>query len=123
MVKFVDLMYQNTGVTIDSETPMTDYMPPINATLVKIMIEVGGIAATSLIEYGYVRLKCSAFGNVEMVAPFHGIGLETVPRKDKPRQETECSLQIKSGVPIKGSYYYNVAPVTPELMVYGVFEA
>lgn len=116
------LMYQNTGTTIDAETAMTDFSPPINGRLKKVIINPGGIAATSLIESGYVKLTCATFGGVDMYAPFKGIGLETVPRDDKPICVTECDLAIKAGQPIKGYYYYNVTPVTPELFVFGEIE-
>lgn len=123
MGKFVELMYQSVGTTIDAETAMTAYTPQVNGRLKAVIINPGGIAATSLIESGYVRLRCTTFGGVDMVAPFSGIGLETVPRAEKKMFRTECDLQVRSGVPITGLYYYNVTPVTPELFVYGEFEA
>lgn len=123
MAKFVELAWQSTGVTIDAETSLGNYTPQVNGRLKKIIINPGGIAATSLIESGYVRLRCKTFGGVDVVAPFKGIGLETVPRDDKPLCVTECDVEVKAGVPISGLYYYNVTPVTPELFVFLEIEA
>lgn len=123
MAKFVELVGQTVGVIIDAETAIANYTPQVNGRLKKIIINPGGIAATSLIESGYVRLRCTTFGGVDMVAPFKGIGLETVPRNDKSLCTTECDLAIKSGVPISILYYYNVLPATPELFIFAEIEA
>lgn len=118
MALFTDLAWRSTGVVIDAETALGNYTPQVDGRLKKVIIDPGGIAATSLIESGHVRLRCKTFGGVDMVAPFSGIGLETVPRVKKNLCITECDLAVKAGVPIAGLYYYNVLPVTPELVVY-----
>ncbi len=125
MAKFVELMFTSLGVIIDAESALTPatYTPAVNGRLTKVLINPGAIAATTLIESGYVRLRCTTFGGVDMVAPFAGAGLETVPRAEKKLWVTECDLAVKAGVPITGLYYYNVAPTTPELFVFGEFEA
>jgi len=122
LARFVDLIGRTVGVTIDAETAMADYTPSLNARLRKVIVLPGGIAATSLIENGYIKLSCKTFGGVDMYAPFKGIGLETVPRDDKPMCVTECDLQVQAGVPVHVYYYHNVLPVTPEITVFGEFE-
>ena len=113
-----ELMFRTVGVAIDAETAMADYTHDENARLVKIRVDPGGIAATSLIESGHIRVTSQ---NQTTVCPFHGIGLETVPRHTKKFCDINCELPVKGGIPIKGWYYHNVLPVTPEITVYGKF--
>lgn len=115
-------MYRSVGTTIDAETIMTNFVPSLSANLVGVEVIAGGIAATSLIENGYIKMTHGAWGAREMFAPFQGIGLETVPRTNKQLNQSTCNLPVKEGVPIKGYYYYNVTPVTPEITVFGIFE-
>lgn len=122
MAKFVELIGQTVGIIFDAETAIASYTPQVNGRLVALIINPGDIAATTLIESGYVRLRCVTFGGVDMVAPFDGGGLQTATAPTK-LQKTECDLAIKSGVPISILYYYNVLPTTPELFIYAVIEA
>lgn len=122
MAKFVEFMGRSTGVVIDADTLIGTYTPSISGRLKKIIVVPGGIAATSLIENGHVKLTCKSFGGVEMFAPFQGVGLETVPRYQKVPCVTECDLAVQGGIPISLYYYYNVLPVTPELVIFGEFE-
>ena len=116
---WVEEMFRETGVVIDTETSMTNYQTERGGRLVQVIIDPGGIAATSLIESGHVRIE--TVNNPDVVAPFHGIGLETVPRQRKAFCVTDCDIPVKASGLIKGKYYYNVLPVTPELVVYGKF--
>jgi len=122
MARWIELLYQSTGVTADAETKMADFTPTKNATLVGIEIFAGGVAATSLVEGGYVKLTCPTFGGIDMYAPFWGNGLRTAPAPKVTPNVTPCNLRVIAGTPVKGYYYYTVAPTTPELMIYGVFE-
>lgn len=121
-MRWKELMFRTVGTTIDAETAMTDYTPSIDGTLVAVEIIVGGIAATSLIENGYMKLVHSRWAGRDLYCPFQGVGLETVPRANKQPCVTPCNLPVKSGVPVKGFYYHNVTPVTPEITVFGIFE-
>lgn len=123
MANFTELIGQTVGIIIDAETAIVSYTPQVNGRLKSVSVLAGGIAATSLIESGYVRLRCSTFGGVDMVAYFEGVGLETVPRAQKVVSTTKCDLAIKSGVPINILYYYNVLPTTPELFIFAEIEA
>jgi len=123
MSRWVDLMFRETGTTIDAETAITtDYTPSQDCKLVGTFVIVGGIAATSLMENGYIKMASKPWEGVEHVTPFQGLGLETVPRHDKKPLVVPCDLQIKAAIPVKGKYYWNVAPTTPELTVFGIFE-
>lgn len=119
MGKFVELIGRTTGAVIDADTAMANWTPSISGRLMKVIIVVGGIAATTLIENGYIKLACPTFGGVDMYAPFEGIGLETVPRAVKHAWITECDLKVEAGKPVKVFYYHNVAPTTPEITVFG----
>lgn len=121
-MRWKELMYRTTGVTIDAETAMSDFTPSLNATLIGVEIIAGGIAATSLIENGYIKLVHAPWAGRDLYCPFQGIGLETVPRAAKKPWVTSCNLPVKAGTPMKGFYYHNVTPVTPEITVFGIFE-
>ena len=124
MAKFVDLIGRTVGVVFDAETAMADWTPPVAGRLVKIIVVVGGIAATTLIENGYIKLSSSTFGGVDQYAPFNGGGLFTAvwTRSGANIQVTECDLAIEAK-PIRVYYYHNVLPVTPEITVFGEIEA
>lgn len=122
MARWKELMFTSTGVTIDAETAMADFTPALPATLKEVEIICGAIAATTLIECGYMKLVHSKWAGRDLYVPFQSIGLHTVPVGKKPINKTECNLPVKAGIPIKGFYYNNVAPTTPEFMVYGTFE-
>jgi len=124
VAKFVELIGRSTGVTIDAEVAMADWTPSVPGRLKKVMVLTGGIAATTLIENGYIKLQSSTFGGVDMYAPFDGGGLFTAPRQkgNWACQVTECDLKIEAK-PIKLYYYHNVAPTTPEITVFAEIEA
>ena len=121
-MRWKELMFRSTGVVIDAETAMTDFTPSQNATLIAVEVHVGAIAATTLIESGYFKLVHKAWGGRELYCPFQGIGLETVPKAQKQPILTPCNLPVIAAIPVKGYYYNNVAPTTPEFTVYGIFE-
>lgn len=122
-MRWVELMFRTTGTTIDAETAIADdFVPSQDATLVGTFVVVGGIAATSLVENGYIKMTHKVWEGREHMTPFEGVGLETVPRSPKNVLIVPCSLPVKAAIPVKGHYYYNVTPVTPELTVFGIFE-
>lgn len=123
MGRWVELMFRETGTTIDADTAIaTDYTPTQDARLVGTFVIVGGVAATSLIENGYIKMTSKGWEGREHVTPFQGVGLETVPRADKKPLIVPCDLPLKAAIPVKGYYYHNVLPVTPELTVFGILE-
>lgn len=122
MGKFVELVGRTVGVTIDADTAMADWVPSISGRLKKVGVLPGGIAATTLLENGYIKLACAVFGGVDMYAPFDGGGLATAPRGARGMQWTECDLKVEAGKPVKVFYYHNVAPTTPEITVFAEIE-
>lgn len=123
MARYVELIGRTVGVIIDAETAMADWTPSVSGRIMKIKVLPGGIAATTLIENGHIKLSCKSFGGVDMIAPFDGGGLMTAPRVPKPTQDTNCDLAIVAGVPVHVYYYNNVIPTTPETTVYAEIEA
>lgn len=124
MAKYVELIGRTVGVIIDADTAMADWTPSISGRLKKVTVVPGGIAATTLIENGYIKLSCATFGGVDQYNPFDGGGLKTVPvGKGYWKCETECDLKVESGKPVKVFYYHNVLPTTPEITVFGEVEA
>lgn len=121
MAKWVELVGRTVGVIIDADTAMADWTPSHKGRLKAITVLAGGIAATTLIENGYIRLSSSGFGGVDMVAPFDGHGLFTAPRTGNAFTRTECDLAITQ-TPIRVFYYHNVLPTTPEITVFAEIE-
>lgn len=123
MAKFVELVGRTTGTTIDADTAMSDWTPSVAGRLKRVGVLCGGIAATTLIENGYIKLQSSTFGGVDMYCPFDGSGIFTAgSRFGSKVQWTECDLKIEAK-PIKVYYYHNVAPTTPEITVFAEIEA
>ena len=122
MGKYVEIVGRTVGVIIDADTPMADWTPSVAGRLKKIGVLPGGIAATTLIENGYIKLASSTFGGVDMYAYFDGGGLATAPRGQRDIQWTECDLKIETK-PIRVFYYHNVVPTTPEITVFAEIEA
>lgn len=125
MGKYVELIGRTVGTTIDADTAMADWTPSIDGRLKRVGVLPGGIAATTLIENGYIKLACPTFGGVDMYAPFNGGGVFTAPHMPSsyPVQWTECDLKVEAGKPVKVFYYHNVTPTTPEITVFGEIEA
>ena len=123
MAKFVELIGRTVGVVIDADTAMADWVPSVSGRLKKVIVITGGIAATTLIENGYIKLTCAVFGGVDMYAPFDGGGLFTAPRQKTGLDVTECDLAVSAGKPVHVFYYHNVIPTTPEITVFGEIEA
>lgn len=127
MPKFRDFVGRVTGVIIDADTAIDSgngtWTPQIPGRLRKIIVVVGGIAATTLIENGYIKLTSSDFGGVDLYCPFNGGGLFTAVwgRSGNNIQETECDLKITKTA-IKVSYYHNVVPTTPEITIFADIE-
>lgn len=119
--KFTDLVGRTVGVVIDAETAMEDWTPPIAGRIKKIILIIGGIAATSLIENGYIKLASSTFGGVDEYIPFDGAGIFTAPGRKSIRIEHECDLAVTTK-PVRVFYYHNVLPVTPEITVFATIQ-
>ena len=122
MGKYVELVGRTVGVVIDADTAMDNWTPTLAGRIKRIGVLPGGIAATTLIENGYIKLASSTFGGADMYVPFDGGGLFTAPRGQRDIQWTNCDLKCEK-TPIKVSYYHNVVPTTPEITVFAEIEA
>lgn len=124
MGRVVEFVGRTLGVAIDGDTEiLPSWTPTIEGRLKKIIVVPGGIAATTLIENGYIKLTSPTFNGVDMYAPFDGGGLRTAPvAKGYWKCETECDLEVKR-TPVKLFYYHNVLPVTPEISIFAEIEA
>lgn len=124
MAKWKELLGTSTGVIIDADTAFAvpTFTPAVNGTLIEVEVIAGGIAATTKIETGYIKLTSGQWAGRDLYVPFQGGGLETVPKSPKPINKTPCNLPCQAGKPIKLFYYNNVVPTTPEFFVYGTFE-
>lgn len=122
MGKTVDLVGRSVGVVIDADTAMADWTPPVQGRMKRVGVLCGGIAATTLIENGYIKLASPTFGGFDMYAPFEGSGLATAPRGVRGVQWTECDLPV-TRTPVRVFYYHNVLPVTPEITVFAEIES
>ena len=123
MARYTDLMATSTSVAT-AETAMTGspYAPKKNGRLKKVKITLSNTAATSLIEGGYIKLTCPAFGGVDLYFPFLGTGLHTAPAQGVPIWEHDCDVMVQTGVNIAAYIFYNTTPVTPIVSLYGEFE-
>lgn len=123
MAQWKELMFQTVVTTADVETALTSFTPSKDARLVGVEIMVGGVAATSLVEQGYIKMTCTTFSGVDTYFGFSGCGVRTAPAVQLQPNRHNCMLPVKSGTPIKGYIYHNVTATTPEILVYGIFEA
>lgn len=121
MAKWVEEIGRTVGVIIDAFTAMDNWTPSHAGRLKRVGVLPGGIAATTLIENGEIKLSCSGFGGVDMIAPFDGGGVATAPRASRDVQWTDCDLAVTQ-TPIKVFYYHNVIPTTPEITIFAEIE-
>jgi len=119
--EFWDFLGVVTGTAIDTLTASGTYKPKLNGRMVKLRVQVSGIAATTLQEGGYIQVDSVSFGGVPVVCSFAGIGLQTVPRSYIPAFEVECNVPVKETQDLTISYYNNVTPTTPEIIVTAKF--
>jgi hypothetical protein len=123
MVVWKELMFQTTVTTADVETALTPWTPTKSAKMIGVEIVVGYQAATSLVESGYIKMSCPTFGGVDAYFGFCGLGVGTAPREYIPPIKHVCDLDVQAGTPVKGFIYLNVTATTPEIFVYGIFQA
>jgi len=113
------LTQMNAGVSATQGV----YVPKSNGYLLKVGIIITPQAATSLAQQGYVQLVCTSFQPINtQIFPFTGFGLSTAPQaSNQPPFEFRVNLAISTALAITGSDIFFYSPVTPNLVVYGVF--
>jgi len=80
MAKDIVIPFTSTSEAT-TETPATGspYTYPGEGILQKVILNVSGEAATSLIEMGHIKLASKSWGNREVVVGFQGAGIRTAP--------------------------------------------
>jgi len=107
----------NAGITAVANP----YQPPANGTLLRVIIVMAGQAASSLMEALRVDLNCITFiPNTMRFAAAAG-GLRTAPAIPIQPQAFDVQQPVLSSQGVLGSYLFNVAAVTPNVQVLGVF--
>ena len=127
MARYSDSMATYTGTTTGSYQTMTGspYSPLASGRLKKVILCVGGSAATALVDGTVtVKLESVSFGGVPVVISTVGAGLQTAPAHAPPPMELDCDVAIAVGTPINCSILMDTGstPVTPRIRVLGVFE-
>jgi len=102
------------------------YTPDFNGKLVAVRSLVAGGAATSLVNHVQFRLTCTTFSPNTMHVGAQGAGIETAPAVSfGPTIDWPVFQPVQSGVPItiEGRNEAGAeTPVTPEVVLYGLFE-
>jgi hypothetical protein len=134
--RYIDQMF-NTGST--ANTTLTtmfpgvtsaagSYSPKANGALLAIAVLVQPTAATSLCQSGYITLNCTLWAPVNtLTIGYGGYGLATAPQVYGGAQEynvyNDINLPVNTAVPINGQNIENFSPVTPSILVMGLFSA
>jgi len=129
---YIDVMFSRTTAdttltTMNVGTTTTQGTYPVkkNGFLEQIQILITPQAATSLAQYGYIVLTCTEWSpiNTQTIA-FVGFGLQTVPQATlNAPQVYNVHLPVSTAVAISGQDIFLWSPVTPNLVVQGVFTA
>lgn len=127
MAKFIDLLGYTTGTgTTFAAVTGSPYAPKVSGRLKKILVLISRTANTSIAWGGEILLKSPTFGGVDCQLPFQGIGeaaADIVEAAMPVQIFDDVDLAVKTGVNITVQYRYLVTPTTPQLYLYGVFEA
>lgn len=111
------------------------YSPKANGALQKLCIVISPQAATSLAQSGYAQLTCTAWSPVNTSTfPFGGFSLQTISSASPTTGNNEqnwfppigdgyLNWPVSTAIPISGSVIYFYSPVTPNIVVYGLFSA
>lgn len=137
---FFDQMFNLGGAAVTTLTAMNanttsaagGYSPKLDGTLLKLTIKVSPQAASSLAQSGYVSLNCPTWTLNSQIFPFNGFGLATAPQAVggttfdtlyPPAGDGFLNLPVTTSVPITGSVIYFYSPVTPNIVVEGMFSS
>lgn len=103
-------------------TSTNPYNPPISGTLVRIDILMSGQTAASLIEQLRIELNCTLW--IPNLMRFVAVGgaIRTAPAVPIPVASYVTSQPVQTAVGIVGNYLFNVAAVTPNIIVQGTFQ-
>jgi hypothetical protein len=111
------LTQMNSGITTTAGT----YPVPVNGRILKVIIQLAGQAATSLLEALRVDLNCTVWTPNVMRWGAVGGAIRTAPASAIPTSAIEVDQPVNTAQPITGQYLFNVAAVTPNIQVFGQF--
>lgn len=100
-----------------------NYNPPANGKLLRVIIGMSGQAATSLLEALRIELNCTTFIPNTLRFFLMGGGIRTAPAVPIPVMGYDVDQPVLAAQGIGGNYLFNVAAVTPNVQVLGVFSA
>ena len=127
-----DQMFNLGGAAVTSLTSMNAgtsasagaYSPQTDGVLLAINIYLSGQAATSLAQSGRMELTQSNWSPNILRFPITGFGLLTAPQLLGGNLEVfsrAVNQPVKTSWPITGQVTYFFSPVTPNIVVEGVF--
>lgn len=100
------------------------YVPDEDGRLRGLRLQMGGEAATSLIEGVQIRLTCTTFKPNTIHVTGMAAGLRTALTPPVPAVDFDVDQPVKAGVPITLEGRHNVATaVTAQVFVMGCFES
>lgn len=131
MVIYVDQMFNTAG----EDTSLADmnndvsgstgkYTPLKNGKLLKVIIFVGGEAATSLVEDVRIELENTNWTPNRLKFGANGAGLMTAPAVHPQPFEYVIDQPVSENSAITGQFIHDSGvPVTSRIRVFGVFQA
>jgi len=122
---FVQAFTSTSAATTETAMTGSPYTVPKAGVLQEAIVSVGGDAATSLIETGYVKMSSKQWGNREVIVPFAGAGIRTAPAHPIPISVlSNLNLPCPLGTVINAvvNHVTGGVPVTPRIQCTLVFE-
>ena len=127
-----DQMFNLGGAAVTSLTSLNagttavvgPYLPQTNGVLLSINIYLSGQAATSLAQSGRLELTQARWNPNVLRFPFTGFGLLTAPQLLGGNLEVisrAVNQPVDAQYGITGQVIYFFSPVTPNIVVEGVF--
>ena len=113
-----------TSLNAGTSSTAGAFSPQLNGVLLKINIYITGQAATSLFQSGRLELTQSNWKPNILRFPFAGAGLLTAPQLYGGNQavfERSIGQVVDTSWPITLQVIYFFSPVTPNIVVEGVF--
>ena len=113
------LAQMNYGTT----ATVGNFSPPVDGTIKKIALLVGGVAATSLVELIRVELESTDWSPNRLHFHVNGSALRTAPAVQLKPFVYDVSLPMKKNTSIRGDFLHATGtPVTSTLVVLFGFE-
>jgi len=101
-----------------TETAVGTFAPPVDGVIRRIVLMIGGEAATSLVEDVRVELTSTDWQPNQLDFLASGNGLRTAPASHQPTYEYSVDLPMFKNTAIRGDYIHDSGtPVTSRLRV------